>query len=534
MATEEKKFLDLDGLSHYDKVHTEKVFDKVDYDNYYEEVTYTKERHYDTDCYFVTIPMADNDGNEIELHLGDANSGSPITYARENHTTFTSNATLNMGGAIGVGSLIIDGEIVRNIDTSSVPYDANVYLGIKENRVLKEYQVNQTTAQDMLNDGCLQAWYVYYKILDNGTVLDMSQVVVGDAGVPTARHPRQCLGQKTDGTIIMLSCDGRTSINAGLTSEETAQLLLDKGCVNAWNLDGGGSTSTEIRESKLNRNIDNDGTKDRTIRWTLNVKKPTVNKTLGEAFSKISIEKQNIIQQIIPYINGEIAGVVSKGGADIRGADLNLLTDKLLFGYGNNLTNGPTGGTAGYVINIPHTWDEWRGKYSTQIFISRDTGNAFRRVIVNETPKPWRHLGGLDRLMMRSSGSRTLASDNVYEALKLEAFDSNNPSLFSKVDYDSGTGQFTKFKMNVTGSCMIRAQVQVNAAQSGDKFVQIFRGETGLGGSITKAYAEAGHFTIITTEHLVTDLTANNEFSLRLYGTTGDTYERAKISVEAD
>jgi hypothetical protein len=540
MATVEKKFLDKDGLEYYNgHFYTKTKSDALrNYDDYYEEITWTKERFYDTDCYFVTIPMTDNEGKEIKLYIGDAGAdGTPITYARENHTTFTCNATLNLGGSIGVGSVIANGEIVRDVDTSSSPYDANLYLGIKENRVIAEYQFNQTTAQQMLADGCIQAWDVYYKILDNGIVLDMSQVVVGDSGVPTAKHPRQCLGQKADGTIIMLSCDGCTSINAGLTSEETAQILLDKGCLNAWNLDGGGSTSTEIEESKLNRNIDGDGTKDRKIRWTLNVKKPTVNETMAKAFSKISIEKQNIIQQIIPYIDGEIANVIPRDSEIINGKNLDTLVDRIYIGYGDNLTNYPASESqgTGYFVNIPHSWDEWKGKYATQFFIRRDINRVYTRQMENSVFTPWMRVKGNDRALITGIDSaQSIATTSVYQPAAFKYLYNNNSELFSKADYDSGTDSFTKFSAVSSGSCVLRGQVDYTAATAGQKFISFYRGDTRIGHSIVRLSADVGQAILLETVAIITDLASSDEISLRVWGTQGDSFHRVKVEMELD
>jgi len=42
--------------------------------------------------------------------------------------------------------------------------------------------------------------------------------------------------------------DGRTSAGDGMTCEQTAQLMIDLGAVDAVNLDGGGSTTMVVRD----------------------------------------------------------------------------------------------------------------------------------------------------------------------------------------------------------------------------------------------------------------------------------------------
>jgi hypothetical protein len=58
-----------------------------------------------------------------------------------------------------------------------------------------------------------------------------------------ARHPRSAIGLTASGTVVLLAVDGRTKKAAGMTFAETAQVLAALGCVDALNLDGGGSTT---------------------------------------------------------------------------------------------------------------------------------------------------------------------------------------------------------------------------------------------------------------------------------------------------
>jgi exopolysaccharide biosynthesis protein len=56
-------------------------------------------------------------------------------------------------------------------------------------------------------------------------------------------HPRTCMGYTKDGWLIIMVIQGRfPAIAAGTTLTQTAQLLKDLGCVEALNLDGGGSS----------------------------------------------------------------------------------------------------------------------------------------------------------------------------------------------------------------------------------------------------------------------------------------------------
>lgn len=55
--------------------------------------------------------------------------------------------------------------------------------------------------------------------------------------------PRTAIGQKTDGSIILLTIDGRQGLKAGATIEDVQQTMKEAGAYNAVNLDGGASTT---------------------------------------------------------------------------------------------------------------------------------------------------------------------------------------------------------------------------------------------------------------------------------------------------
>ena len=80
-------------------------------------------------------------------------------------------------------------------------------------------------------------------------------------GQPTIRsgdggwgiQPRTAIGQKKDGTILMLVIDGRQADSLGATLKNIQDIFLQYGAYNAFNLDGGAST-TMYYNSKLVNN----------------------------------------------------------------------------------------------------------------------------------------------------------------------------------------------------------------------------------------------------------------------------------------
>jgi len=57
----------------------------------------------------------------------------------------------------------------------------------------------------------------------------------------TGRAQRSAIGQRADGTVLMLVTDGRTPSSLGATHNELIQLMLEYGAISAGKLDGGSS-----------------------------------------------------------------------------------------------------------------------------------------------------------------------------------------------------------------------------------------------------------------------------------------------------
>lgn len=70
------------------------------------------------------------------------------------------------------------------------------------------------------------------------------------------RHPRTMIGQKADKTWILVVADGRRVGQKGLNAKEQAQVMLDLGCVNAVNMDGGGSSVMIFGKQVMNKPSD--------------------------------------------------------------------------------------------------------------------------------------------------------------------------------------------------------------------------------------------------------------------------------------
>jgi hypothetical protein len=75
-----------------------------------------------------------------------------------------------------------------------------------------------------------------------------------------ARQPRTLAGVRTDGTVLLVTVDGRRpGWSAGMTLHEAARLMQSLGARDALNLDGGGSSTMTVLGEVVNRPSDRAG-----------------------------------------------------------------------------------------------------------------------------------------------------------------------------------------------------------------------------------------------------------------------------------
>ncbi len=111
--------------------------------------------------------------------------------------------------------------------------------------------VNSRCFFAILNDGTAvigtpSEWATYEK--DVKEALGGSAVILRDGEILASaggdRAPRTAAGITADGKVVLMVLDGRQDpFSAGTTLAETARIMLDAGCVEAINLDGGGSST---------------------------------------------------------------------------------------------------------------------------------------------------------------------------------------------------------------------------------------------------------------------------------------------------
>ncbi|MEZ0372179.1 MAG: phosphodiester glycosidase family protein, partial [Candidatus Sericytochromatia bacterium] len=90
------------------------------------------------------------------------------------------------------------------------------------------------------------------QLLKNGQIHITATEERFQPDIAQGRAPRTAFGLGANGELFLLVADGRQSHSRGLTLNELAQILKERGAVEALNFDGGGSSTLVIRDRVLN------------------------------------------------------------------------------------------------------------------------------------------------------------------------------------------------------------------------------------------------------------------------------------------
>ena len=88
-----------------------------------------------------------------------------------------------------------------------------------------------------------------YLVKDNEIYVDMTAQKLGAIG---GRNPRSAIGYTKDNNLVLVAVDGREGSSIGMTLMELARFMKQAGCINAINLDGGGSTVMYVNGQVVN------------------------------------------------------------------------------------------------------------------------------------------------------------------------------------------------------------------------------------------------------------------------------------------
>lgn len=144
-------------------------------------------------------------------------------------------------------------EIV-NVSTSSlsIPENGFVIVGPEQklNQIINERNIKLeiSTIPNWENVNHIISGGPY--LVKNGKVyIDLAEQKLGSIG---GRNPRTAVGYTANNNLIIVTVDGRENSSIGMTLNELAYFMKSIGCINAMNLDGGGSTVLYVNGRVVN------------------------------------------------------------------------------------------------------------------------------------------------------------------------------------------------------------------------------------------------------------------------------------------
>lgn len=192
-------------------------------------------------------------GNDKEVKIDNLNqprmlSSYVIAYTRE-WGAYAPASPKN-----GVQLKIVGNKILSaSANPLAIPNDGYVLVGPKD-KLSALFGAEYVEMELGLNP----KWYNVKHVISGGPYLvkngnvyvDVSEEKLNAIG---GRNPRSAIGYTADNNLIMVAVDGREGSSIGLTLYELANLMYSLGCVNAINLDGGGSTVMYVNGAIVNK-----------------------------------------------------------------------------------------------------------------------------------------------------------------------------------------------------------------------------------------------------------------------------------------
>ena len=151
-------------------------------------------------------------------------------------------------GGYPCGIVVSEGEIQYNSCSGVnglflVGFNEDNILLIKDLRGMNNAQVEQLVQEERVRDAV-----VFQEENSDANNHFVPLLINGEArladGLGSGANPRTAIGQRADGTVLLLVTDGRgTSGHLGATATDLIQIMQEYGAVNAANIDGGSSSS---------------------------------------------------------------------------------------------------------------------------------------------------------------------------------------------------------------------------------------------------------------------------------------------------
>lgn len=152
-------------------------------------------------------------------------------------------------GAVPTGIIISKGKLIfpsiNDLNTKQV------YTGIAGINSKSKLIVGNHTVDELMQSGIKEALCFGPTLIENGLIIK--------GLITQGANPRTAIGQRIDGSIILLTLDGRQHLEAGAEIEDVQTVMQKEGAWNAVNLDGGASTTMYYNGKVINSPCDKYG-----------------------------------------------------------------------------------------------------------------------------------------------------------------------------------------------------------------------------------------------------------------------------------
>ena len=209
----------------------------------------------------ISIQITDYETNETTVYVADVtlssaeylqtafaqNAYGKNVKAETSEIAAQHNAILAINGDFygsrNRGYVIRDGVLYRDSSNGSEG------LALMSDGNFTFYNEGEVSAADLLAEGAKETWSFGPALLADGEIQVSQTEEVGKA---KASNPRTAIGIIDDLHYVLVVSDGRTNASEGLSLYELASFLQSIGVKDAYNLDGGGSSTMVFNGTVVN------------------------------------------------------------------------------------------------------------------------------------------------------------------------------------------------------------------------------------------------------------------------------------------
>ena len=237
-----------DSTSNLSTSITTPIITDTSYEDENIKISITTKRENNTTYYVADIVLSDS--SLLKTAFANNNYGRNIKDTTSNISA-DNNAILAINGDFygfrNSGYVLRNGISYRNTQSTDLTGEDLVITSTGDFKIINE---NETSLNDLESQNVSQ-------VISFGPALVINAESAVDeddeVGKAKASNPRTAIGQIDTLHYIMIVSDGRTNESEGFSLKELSNILIEEGCITAYNLDGGGSSTMVFNGEVINK-----------------------------------------------------------------------------------------------------------------------------------------------------------------------------------------------------------------------------------------------------------------------------------------